>query len=155
MPAALAKTDVVTVFMPHIFADCKVHGNRQYCSLPKDIHFLLVQTARMDNNKNGGPNYLRAWREYMRMTQEELAALCTPPTTGSVISLLEDGERGLSLKWLRRLAPALKTKPGFLAEFDPNNADTRTLDLISKLEPDQRRQVDRIIETFLRDGSNG
>lgn len=65
----------------------------------------------METSKNGGPNYLRQWREYRRMTQEELTGAMDPPTTGSVISLLEDGERGLSLKWLRRLAPALRTRP--------------------------------------------
>lgn len=109
----------------------------------------------MEEDKNGGPNRLRAWREFMRMTQEELGAACIPPTTGSVISLLEEGERGLSLKWLRRLAPALKTRPGFLIEYDPNDADTRTLEMISHLEPSQRVQVERIIQTFLKDGTNG
>lgn len=90
----------------------------------------------------------------MKMTQEELAAACDPPTTGSVISLLEEGERGLSLKWLRRLAPALKTRAGFLADFNPNDADTRTLEMISRLESDQKDQVERIVATFLRAGND-
>lgn len=114
----------------------------------------MLQNAMMANDKNGGPNHLRAWREFMEMTQEELAAACEPPTTGSVISLLEEGERGLSLKWLRRLAPALKTRPGFLADLDPRSADTKTQEMISKLEPDQLEQVQQIISTFLKAGND-
>lgn len=107
------------------------------------------------DDKNGGPNHLRAWREHLEMTQEELAAKLTPPTTGSVISLLEEGDRGLSLKWLRRLAPVLKTTPGFLADFDPSQVDTRTLEMISQLEPSQIAQVEKFITTFLKTGSDG
>lgn len=136
------------------FADCKGAVKPLPCSLSKDIHALVLQTAGMAEDKNGGPNHLRAWREFMKMTQEELAAACDPPTTGSVISLLEEGERGLSLKWLRRLAPALKTRAGFLADFNPSDADTRTLEMISRLEPDQKDQVERIVATFLRAGND-
>ena len=88
------------------------------------------------------------------MTQEDLAAACDPPTTGSVISLLEEGDRGLSLKWLRRLAPALKTRPGFLADYNPQDADTRTLELMESVPAEQRAQVEQIIRTFVRTGTD-
>lgn len=84
------------------------------------------------------------------MTQEELAETVVPPTTGSVISLLEDGDRGLSLKWLRRLAPALRTRPGFLADYDPNNLDTRALEMIEELPAEQKEQAVKILETFVK-----
>lgn len=89
------------------------------------------------------------------MTQEELGAACVPPTTGSVISLLEEGERGLSLKWLRRLAPPLRTKPGWIADVNPLEADTLTQELIEELPKEKREQVRKIIETFLGDGTDG
>lgn len=89
------------------------------------------------------------------MTQEELANACEPKTTGSVISLLEDGERGLSLKWLRRLAPPLRTRAGWLADINPLEADTLTLELAERVPDDKREQVRRIIETFIKDGTNG
>lgn len=89
------------------------------------------------------------------MTQEELAAACTPPTTGSVISLLEEGDRGLSLKWLRRLAPALKTRPGFIADRSPKDADTRTLELMESVPDDKREQIEEIIRTFVRKSGKG
>lgn len=143
-------------FHPAIFADCKDLGNTNICSLREDFRLCGLQKAGMaKDDKNGGPNHLRAWREHMRLTQEELGAKLTPPTTGSVISLLEDGDRGLSLKWLRRLAPVLKTTPGFLADFDPSTVDTRTLEMISQLEPAQIAQVEKFIKTFLRTGSDG
>lgn len=89
------------------------------------------------------------------MTQEELAAACEPATTGSVISLLEEGDRGLSLKWLRRLAPALKTRPGFIIEYDPSKVDTRTLEMISDLEATKLAKVGKFVDEYLLDGTNG
>jgi len=56
------------------------------------------------------------------MTQAELAEKVG--TSDNVISLLESGERGLSHKWLLKLAPALGTTPGFLLDYDPNDLDT-------------------------------
>lgn len=137
------------------FAYCKDWRKPELCSMREDLSFAALQNANMADDKNGGPNHLRAWREHMKMTQEELASALTPPTTGSVISLLEEGERGLSLKWLRRLAPALKTTPGFLADFDPTQVDTRTLEMISQLDPGQIVQVEKFIKTFLRTGTDG
>ena len=67
------------------------------------------------------PNFLRAWREYRGMTQAKLAEAVD--TTGAVISLLEAGERGLSDRWLRRLAPVLGTNPGHLLDMDPHDVD--------------------------------
>lgn len=100
-------------------------------------------------------NYLRAWREYRRLTQEQLAASLEPPTTGSVISLLEAGGRKLSPKWLRRLAPALGTTPGFLLDHDPNSLPTDFLDVISRIPDERRNQALAILETFTRTGTGG
>jgi transcriptional regulator with XRE-family HTH domain len=83
-------------------------------------------------------NYLRAWREFRRMTQAELAAIIG--TEGSVISLLESGDRGLSDKWLRRLAPALATTPGLLLDFPPDNVDDAVLQLWNQLPEAQQSE---------------
>lgn len=106
----------------------------------------------MDDRKNGGPNYLQAWREFKRMSQEELAEKAG--TTGSVISLLESGERGLSAKWLRRLAPALGTTPGMLLDHDPRELDSDVIDMWSHAPPHQRRQIAEITRTILRSGTD-
>ena len=76
-------------------------------------------------------NYLRAWREYRGLTQAQLADIIG--TEGSVIGLLESGDRGLSDKWLRRLAPALETTPGLLLDFAPAEVDPAMLKLWGRL----------------------
>lgn len=95
----------------------------------------------MSKRKTKKPvNNLRAWREFRELTQDELAALVG--TNGSVISLLESGSRGLSLKWLLKLAPALKTKPGMILDHDPNNLDTSILEIWANV-PDDLKPIAR------------
>lgn len=92
-----------------------------------------------NEDKNGGPNYLQAWREFRGFTQEALAEKVS--TTGSVISMLEAGERALSPKWLRKLAPALKTQPGYILDFDPHELDSDLVDIWVNASPDERRRL--------------
>ena len=99
------------------------------------------------------PNHLRAWREFRHMTQEELAEAAE--TTGSVISLLESGSRGLSDKWLRKLAPILGTTPGFLLDYDPNDLDTAFLEAALAVPKGDRQQALDILKTFGRTGTDG
>lgn len=103
---------------------------------------------------DGGANNLLSWRMFHKMTRADLAAACKPPTTEAVIELLETSGRGLSQKWLHRLAPALRTRPLFLAEIDPREADTTTMELAMAVPESQRPQVNAILETFVkRDGT--
>ena len=93
-------------------------------------------------------NNLRAWREFRGLTQDELAALVG--TNGSVISLLESGTRGLSLKWLQKLAPALKTKPDIILDHDPNELDNSILEIWASI-PDNLKELAREnMQTFAR-----
>ncbi len=88
-------------------------------------------------------NHLRAWREFRRLSQDQLGEMVN--TKGNVIGLLESGERGLSDKWLNKLAPALGTRPGFLLEFDPNEVDPAFLDAISETpKEDQPRAAEML-----------
>ena len=105
---------------------------------------LLSHIAEVD--KNNGPNFLRQWREHRGLTQEELAEKVD--TTANMIHYLETGERGLSAKWLRRLAPALDTTPGHLLEHDPNNLPTDILDIWAHISKKDRATALRILETF-------
>jgi len=91
-------------------------------------------------------NYLKAWREFRKLTQEELAEKVD--TTGSVISMLESGNRGLSDKWLRRLAPALDTTPGYLLDHDPNNLPTDIIDIWNHIDARDRPRALRVLESF-------
>ena len=71
-------------------------------------------------------NNLRAWREFRKLTQEELAEKVG--TTAAVISLLENGQRGLSATWLHRFAPHLQVSPGFLLDHTPGDLTTDMLE---------------------------
>ncbi len=82
------------------------------------------------------------------MTQARLAEAVG--TTGAVISLLESGDRGLSDKWLRRLAPVLGTRPGHLLEVDPNEASSDILDIWEDIPEERREQARSILNTFRR-----
>lgn len=114
----------------------------------------LCQNVNMaDNAKNGGPNHLQAWREYRGMTQEQLAERAG--TTGSVISMLEAGERGLSAKWLRKLAPILDTTPGHLLDLNPNELDNDVIDIWATASSRQRAQIVQIAKTIVHTGTEG
>ena len=112
---------------------------------------LMLVSHNVRVNKNAGPNYLRQWREYREMTQEELADIVG--TSANMISYLEAGERGLSAKWLRRLAPALKTTPGHLLEHDPNDMPTDILDIWAAIDERDRKTAIRVLESFSKTGT--
>lgn len=92
------------------------------------------------------PNHLKAWREFRGLTQAELAEKVG--TTGSVISLLENGERRLSDKWLRKLAPALNTGQGLLLENDPGALPTNILEVWADIPDERKDQALEILQTF-------
>lgn len=100
-------------------------------------------------------NNLQAWRKFRHLTQEELAEKVG--TTKAVISNLETGARGLSDKWLRRLAPALDTSPGYLMDHDPNELPTNVLDVWAAIPEDERpRALDMLKAGFVpKTGTNG
>lgn len=104
------------------------------------------------HNANMSQNHLKAWREHAGLSQDELAGKLD--TTKGVISLLESGKRGLSDKWLRRLAEVLNTRPGHILDIDPNEIDNDLLDIWVKLNDTDRDQAVRILRTFLKTGTD-
>lgn len=118
------------------------------CSLRHDWPKPRMQNANMAKDQN----HLKAWRKFRLLTQEELADKVG--TTKAVISNLETGSRGLSDKWLRKLAPALGTTPGFLLDYDPNDLDTAYLDAALSVPKERRAQAMHILETF-KTGTDG
>jgi len=84
------------------------------------------------------------------MSQDELAAKVG--TKGNVIGHLESGERGLSDKWLRRLAPALGTTPGYLLDYTPDDVNGALIDATLQVDPAARAQVLEILKTFRKTG---
>lgn len=92
---------------------------------------------------------LRSWREFRGLTQAQLADLVG--TTTAVISHLETGKRGLSAKWLYRLAPALGISPGVLLDRSPGDV-ADLLELWSRISEDRRPHARRILSTFIHSG---
>jgi transcriptional regulator with XRE-family HTH domain len=107
----------------------------------------------MKQDKNGGPNFLQAWRERAKLSQEVLAEKIG--TSPSVISYLEQGERGLSAKWLRRLAPVLGITPGLLLDHHPDDLSNDMIDMWVGADKKQRQQLTEIARTIIKDGTLG
>lgn len=127
---------------PHFHNLCG-EGSPTECDNP------AMETA----DKNGGPNFLRAWRLHRNLTQEQLAEKVG--TNANMVQYLESGERGLSAKWLRRLAPALETTPGMILEHDPNDLDADILDIWAHGDLRQKRQLSEIAKALVRTGTGG
>ena len=118
----------------------------------------LLQTNRMKVKAklDEAPlHYLREWRTFRKMTQEELAA--SVGTTKGVISLLESsasGENGngrrLSPKWARRLAPVLKARPGWLLDVDPATVPTSVIDVWMDIPDELKDQAIRTLVSFAK-----
>lgn len=98
-------------------------------------------------------NYLQAWREHRRLTQEQLGEKVG--TTGAVISLLESGDRALSPKWLRRIAPVLGISIGWLLEHHPDRLPTDILDMWADVPEERRQHAKDVLSTFTRTGTTG
>jgi transcriptional regulator with XRE-family HTH domain len=109
--------------------------------------WLVFYNANMTERPR---NHLRAWREFRKMTQEQLADAVG--TDKGVISLLESGARGLSDKWLRRLAPVLGTSAGHLLDHDPNELPTDIIDIWSEIAERDKATARRVLESFRRTG---
>lgn len=83
------------------------------------------------------------------MTQDELAAAVE--TTKSVISDMERDVLQLSPKWGRRLAPVLKTTPGYLIDVNPFEVDQDILAAFGQIEECDREQAVRVLRSFVKD----
>jgi transcriptional regulator with XRE-family HTH domain len=126
----------------------------EHGSSDKDYAEPVLHNADMATTKNDREeNHLKAWREFRRLTQEELGSLIG--TTGSVISLLESGSRKLSPKWLRKLAPALNTSPGYLLDHDPDDLPTAILDVWAAIPEIDRPRALQVLQAFRRIGTTG
>ena len=101
--------------------------------------------------KDRPQHYLRHWREFRRMTQGDLAEKAD--TTKGVISLLESGERRLSDKWARRLAPLLKVQPGWLLDHDPESLNGSVLEIWANIPQERHDQALEVLKTFAKKAS--
>lgn len=71
-----------------------------------------------------------------------------------MIQYLESGERGLSAKWLRKLAPALDTTPGMILDHDPNDLDGDILEIWATASNREKRQIAEVARALVKTGTS-
>jgi transcriptional regulator with XRE-family HTH domain len=152
MPSASTSSFGVGVSIPVLSQIVTSGASPNFHNLCGAINVTECDILRMADDKNGGPNFLRAWREFRRLTQADLAERVG--TNANMIGYLESGERGLSAKWLRKLAPALDTTPGLLLDHDPHELDSDVIDIWAHADRRQRSQISEIAKTIVRTGTN-
>jgi transcriptional regulator with XRE-family HTH domain len=154
MPPASTSSLGVGTAMPPLSQIVSYGASPNFHSLCVPHRITECDIARMESDKNGGPNYLREWRRFRGdMTREKLAEKVG--TNSNMIGYLESGERGLSAKWLRRLADALDTTPGMILEHNPFELDSDVVDIWVHGDARTRRQIAEIAKTLVRTGTGG
>src|SRR5687767_11981066 len=66
---------------------------------------------------------IRDVRRARKLTLQDVADRCDPPTTPQTIGRLETGSRTVSVGWLNRIARALGVEPADLVEFTGRDDD--------------------------------
>lgn len=156
MPACAERSDVLISMgqysqIANIIASPEFRKTGNYTPGP------LSHTANMldDDDKNGGPNHLRAWMEHRKVKGIDLAKRLGGNVTPGMVSDLMNSKRALSAKWLRRIAPLLDTTPGMLLDHDPTEMDADIIDMWASASSRQRIQFSEIAKTILRTGTGG
>ncbi len=106
-----------------------------------------------DDDKNGGPNHLKAWMRFRKVKGAKLAEALD--ITPGMVSDLANSNRALSAKWLRRIAPALNTTPGLLLDHDPFELDNDIIEIWLKANDAQRRQISEVAKALVKTGTEG
>ncbi len=125
-----------------------------------DLHGLFSHHANMDSeydldddDKNGGPNHLRAWMQFRKVRGAKLAKELG--ITPGMVSDLANSNRALSAKWLRRIAPALSTTPGLLLDHDPYDLDSDIIQIWVAAGLRERKQIAEMAKVIVGTGTDG
>lgn len=131
-----------------------LNASPDYHNLCGAGRITICDAAEMaTEDKNGGPNHLKAWREFKGLSQSAVAEAVD--TTQHQIAYLEAGERALSAKWLRKLAPVFDTTPGMLLDHDPSDLGSDILEIWATASNRQKKQLSEIARTILKTGTDG
>lgn len=147
---------VIGVSIPKHSQIANVLASTEFRNLRDDLVLMPSQYANMtdDADKNGGPNHLAAWMRYRKMKGAALAKELG--VTPGMVSDLANSNRALSAKWLRRIAPVLRTTPGMLLDHDPHNLDSDMIDIWVNATSQERRQITDVAKALvLKNGTEG
>jgi transcriptional regulator with XRE-family HTH domain len=89
--------------------------------------------------------YLRQWRKYRELTQEELAAQAG--ISQGMVSLLETGKSDYTGELLETIAKTLGCTPADLLTRDPLDMEA-PWSIWDSMPPEQRRQAIRILRAL-------
>lgn len=132
-------------------ADDDIVSAVRYCSemtrLNKNAPGFDPAVDHPEPESTGPAHYVRAWRQYRKMTQDQLADLAR--TNKSTISSIETGAYDLSSKMRRVLAGALNTTPGRLIDIDPREVDPDSLDRFMRASRENRETIIRVVDMVL------
>lgn len=98
------------------------------------------------------PHFLRQWRIFRGLTQQQLADEVN--TSKTMISELERFHLQLSPKWLRKIAPVLRTQQGHILDHDPDELDSDIIDIWARIDDRDKAQALRVLRSFERTGTN-
>jgi hypothetical protein len=139
MPAASTSCLGEGLSMPALSQIVTCGATPKFHNLCGERNITECDTALMDSDKNGGPNYLARWREFRgRMTQQQLA-----------------DKVGTNANMIRRLADALDTTPGMILEHDPFDLDADVVDIWVHGDARTRKQIAEIARTLVKTGTDG
>ena len=73
---------------------------------------------------------IREVRRARKMTLDDVARACSPPTTPQTIGRLETGTRTVSIAWLNRIADALGVEASELVAGEPGQPDLKVAAIV-------------------------
>jgi len=105
---------------------------------------------RIGNPKHRRRHFIRAWREYRGLTQEQLADRIG--TTKANVSRIENLKQGYTQGILEACADALSTDPASLIMRDPLDGEA-IWTIWEQAKPGQRRQIEAIVRAVTADAA--
>jgi transcriptional regulator with XRE-family HTH domain len=107
---------------------------------------------RIAHNPRRRPTFVREWRRYRNLTQEQLAGRLG--TTKTSISRIEAGEQAYTQDFLEACAEALMCEPADLLIRDPSDPDGMW-SIWDHAKPAERRQMVELAKVLLRGKAGG
>lgn len=93
------------------------------------------------------PTFIRAWRNYRNLTQEQLAERVD--ATSATISRLENGKQPYSQELLEAIADSLRCEVADLITRPPHKPKDELLTLLDTLDDERRAQAARILRALI------
>src|SRR5579859_1628556 len=103
---------------------------------------------RVGNPENRRPTFIKEWRIYRGLTQEQLAERLE--TSKTTISELESGNRGYTQDGLEAIAEALGTDPASLLMRRPGQDEIWSV--WEQAKPGQKTQIIEVVKTIIKTG---